>query len=118
MHETMVAKNLLDSIAAEAAKQRAKPIIARISCGTFNAVNDEVLKFAFDAIAKGTLCEGMKLQIEHKTIQGKCSSCGRQFDFDLTKPACRHCGCDKFDLLPDPPLLLEEIEFEGNPETE
>jgi hydrogenase nickel incorporation protein HypA/HybF len=112
MHETMVAKNLLDSISAEAVKQGARPITALISCGTFNAVNDEVLNFAFDAIAKGTLCEGIKLRIEHKSIQGKCSSCGKQFDFDLTRPACAHCGCDKFDLLPDPSLLLEEIEFE------
>jgi hydrogenase nickel incorporation protein HypA/HybF len=112
MHETMVAKNLLDAIEAEAAKQKARPIAARISCGTFNAVNDEVLTFAFEAIAKGTVCGQMKLQIEHKSIQGRCSGCGKQFDFDLTKPACTHCGGDKFDLLPDPPLLLEEIEFE------
>jgi hydrogenase nickel incorporation protein HypA/HybF len=112
MHETMVAKNLLDAIAAEAAKERAKPTIVRISCGTFSTVNDEILNFAFEAIAKGTICEQVKLEIEHKNIQGKCSSCGKQFDFDLTKSACTHCGCQKFDLLPDPPLLLEEIEFE------
>jgi Zn finger protein HypA/HybF involved in hydrogenase expression len=54
----------------------------------------------------------VKLEIEHKNMQGKCSGCGKQFDFDLTKSACTHCGCQKFDLLPDPPLLLEEIEFE------
>jgi hydrogenase nickel incorporation protein HypA/HybF len=116
MHETMVAKNLLDSIAAEAAKQKAKPTIVRISCGTFSVVNDEILNFAFEAIARGTICEEVTLEIEHKSIQGKCSGCGKQFDFDLTRPACTHCGCDKFDLLPDPPLLLEEIEFEENNE--
>jgi len=116
MHETMVAKNLLDSISAEAAKQKARPIAALISCGTFNAVNDEVLLFAFDAIAKGTVCYGMKLRIEHKSIQGKCSGCGKKFDFDLTRSGCTHCSCDKFDLLPDPPLLLEEIEFEEDDE--
>jgi hydrogenase nickel incorporation protein HypA/HybF len=116
MHETMVAKNLIDSICAEATKQKARPIVATISCGTFNAINDEVLTFAFDAIAKGTICDGMKLRIEHKSIQGKCSGCGKKFDFDLTKSGCTHCGCDKFDLLPDPPLLLEEIEFEEKDE--
>jgi hydrogenase nickel incorporation protein HypA/HybF len=116
MHETMVAKYLLDAIEAEAAKQKARPIAALISCGTFNAVNDEVLTFAFEAVAKGTICQGTKLRIEHKSIQGKCSGCGRVFDFDLTKSACTHCGCSRFDLLPDPPLLLEEIEFEGNNE--
>jgi len=43
MHETMVAQSLLATISDEAAKQNAKPIGAKISCGTLNAVNDEVL---------------------------------------------------------------------------
>lgn len=112
MHETMVAKNLFDSIIAEATKQNGKPVRAAISCGTFGAVNDEILTFAFDAIAKGSICENMTLEIEHKAIQGKCGQCQKQFDFDLMSQACAHCGSDKFDLLPDPPLLLDEIEFE------
>ena len=112
MHETMVAKNLLDSIIAEAQKLNSKPVRAAISCGTFSTVNNEVLIFAFDAIAKGTICENMKLDIEHKCIQGKCTQCEKEFDFDLMCMACPHCGCDKFDLMPDPPLLLDEIEFD------
>ena len=68
MHETMIAESLLATISEEAAKQNAKPICAKISCGIFNAISDEILCFAFEAIAKGTLCEGMKLQIEHKSL--------------------------------------------------
>lgn len=112
MHETMVAKGLLDSIIAESQKKNAKPVKAKMSCGTFNSVNDEVLLFAFEAIAKGTICEGMKLNIEHKNIQGKCKSCNKEFDFVIIKPQCSYCESDKFDLLPDPGLVLEEIELE------
>ena len=54
MHETMVAQNLLVTISAEAAKQNAKPVNARISCGKLHAISDELLVFAFEAIAKGT----------------------------------------------------------------
>jgi len=67
MHETMIAESLLAVILEEVKKQNAKPISAKISCGMFNAVNDEILCFAFEAAAKGTPCEGMKLEIEHKT---------------------------------------------------
>lgn len=112
MHETIVAKNLLDSIIAEATKQNAKPTIARISCGTFNTVNDEILTFAFEAIAKGTPCEDMKLEIEHKGLGAKCNDCGKEFEFDLARAQCTHCDSENFDLLPDPPLLLDEIEFD------
>ncbi len=111
MHETAIAESLLNLIVTEAARQRGRPTKAKISCGTFHAVNDDVLTFAFEAIAKGSVCEGMTLEIEHKPIKAKCKTCGYEFEFDLAAPACPSCGSD-FELLPDEPLLLEEIEFE------
>ena len=112
MHETMAAESLLTTISAESTKQNAKPVSAKISCGALNAINDEILCFAFEAIAKGTPCEGMRLEIEHKPIQGKCKNCDETFDFELCQPKCPQCGGEEFGLLPDAPLILEEIEFE------
>jgi hydrogenase nickel incorporation protein HypA/HybF len=112
MHETMVAESLLATISDEVKKQNAKPVSAKISCGMLNAVNDEVLCFAFDAIAKGTSCEGIRLEIEHKLMQGQCKKCNERFDFKLNCPKCPKCDSEEFDLLPDAPLLLEQIEFE------
>jgi hydrogenase nickel incorporation protein HypA/HybF len=111
MHETTVAQSLLVTILAEAAKRGAKPLSAKISCGVLNAVNDEVLCFAFDAIAKDTTCEGMKLEIEHKQLQGRCKSCAEIFEFELYQPNCPKCGSGDFELQPDAALMLEEIEF-------
>jgi len=111
MHETIVAESLLAAISAEAEKQNAKPVNARISCGMLNAINDEVLCFAFEAISKGTPCEGMKLQIEQKPMQGRCRTCNESFDIELSNPQCPKCNDKDFELLPDAPLLLEEIEF-------
>ena len=111
MHETMVAESLLAAISQEAAKQDAKPISAKISCGTFNAISDEILCFAFEAIAKGTSCEGTKLEIEHKSLQARCKKCNENFDVELSHPKCPKCDSKEFELLPDAPMLLEEIEF-------
>ncbi len=112
MHEATVAQAVLGAILAEAENQKARPIAAAISCGVLNAINDDVLLFAFEAIAKGTACEGLKLNIEHKPIEGKCRRCSQVFEFDIAKPSCGKCGGDDFELLPDAPLILEEIEFE------
>jgi len=112
MHEMMVAESLLTTISYEAAKRNAKPISAKISCGTLNPINDEALCFAFEAITKGTSCEGMKLEIEHKPIQGLCKNCNQDFDVEFSCPRCPKCSSEDFELLADAPLLLEEIELQ------
>jgi hydrogenase nickel incorporation protein HypA/HybF len=112
MHETMVAQNLMDIILEEAARQNAKPVSAKISCGTLNAVNDEVLRFAFEAVAKDTPCEGVELHIEHKPIRARCHNCGREFDVELSDPECPACKDETFELLPDVPLIIEEISLQ------
>ena len=112
MHETMVAQSLLATISQEAAKHNAKPVSAKISCGMLNPVNDEVLQFAFEAIAKDTACEGLSIQVEHKPLCARCKDCNRDFDVEFSEPRCPECGGEDFELLGDAPLVLEEIEFQ------
>ena len=112
MHETAIAQGLFDAIKKETERQKAKPLSAKITCGLLNAVNDEVLQFAFDAICEGTVCQATKLNIEHKPLQGKCKKCNKQFDVEISKPLCSNCGSDNFKLLPDEPIMLQEIEFD------
>lgn len=112
MHEAVVAQNLLEVMTLEARKHDAKPVAAKISCGELNAINDEVLSFAFEAIAKGTVCEGMTLCVEHRPIQARCNKCEEVFALRVSEARCPHCGSEDFELLPDAPLMLEEIEFD------
>ena len=112
MHEATVAQSLLVTISDEAEKYNARPIAARISCGTLAAINDEALHFAFEAIAKGTLCEDVRLEVEHKPLRARCRNCGESFEVDLSQPKCAKCGGEDFELLPDAPMVLEEIEFQ------
>ncbi len=112
MHEMMVAESLLATISDEATKHNARPIGAKISCGMLNPINDESLCFAFEAIAKGTACEGLKLEIEHKPIRGRCKNCNQDFDVEFSCPRCPKCGSEDLELLADAPLILEEIELQ------
>ena len=112
MHEATIAQSVLIAISAEAKKQSAKPITAKISCGVFNGVNGEAVCFAFEAMSKGTICEGVKLYVEQKPIQARCKKCYETFNLELHEPICPKCGFNDFELLPDAPLVLEEIEFD------
>lgn len=111
MHEAMIAQSLLESIIREAEKHNAKPLSATISCSVFDAVNDEALGFAFDTIARESICKDMKLKIEHRPLRGQCKKCNEVCEFEYRNPACSNCGSSTLDLLPQPPLTLEEIEF-------
>jgi hydrogenase nickel incorporation protein HypA/HybF len=111
MHEIVLAQNLLAAILEEAKNHNRKPVAAKISCGALSAVNDEALCFAFDALAKDTACEGLKLQVEHKSLQARCRNCGETFGVESAAPKCSNCGGEDFELLDDAPLLLEQIEF-------
>jgi hydrogenase nickel incorporation protein HypA/HybF len=113
MHETAVAQSLVELIVQEAQSRHLRPVRAKMSCGQLNAINDEVVTFAFEALAEGTPCAGTKLEIEHKPLQAKCKACGRVFAVDFMNAKCPDCGSEDFGLLPDAPLLVEEIEFEG-----
>ena len=84
MHETAIAQGLFDVIENEAKNQNAKPLSAKITCGYLSAVNDEVLKFAFEAISKDTICQNTKLTIDHKPLRAKCKECDKNFDIDIS----------------------------------
>ena len=112
MHETAVAQSLVEIISQEAQNRHAKPIHARMSCGELSAINDEVLSFAFEALAQGTPCAGTKLEVEHKPLEAQCKTCGRVFAVDFSNVKCPDCGGGDFDLRPDAPMLVEQIEFE------
>ncbi len=111
MHETVVAQDMIDVVLKEAGKYQKKPVRIKVSCGQLNALNDEVFGFAFEVVGKGTLCEGVRVDIEHKLLQGQCSDCCTIFDLDIDHAQCSACQSDAFQLLPDAPLILEEIEF-------
>lgn len=114
MHEMAVAESVLHTI-LEHARQLgdARPVSARISCGQFNALNDEAMQFAFETIAEGTPCQGMRLEIRHIPLQAACTQCGTTFAFDVYHPACTSCRSAEYAFEPDAPLLLEDIEFEN-----
>ena len=112
MHETIVARSVLATITAETQKLTARPLTAKISCGQLNPINDEALNFAFEIAAKGTPCEGIKLNVVHIPLRSTCKKCGETFDFDIYSSGCTACGSTDFTIAPDAPLLLEEIEFE------
>jgi hydrogenase nickel incorporation protein HypA/HybF len=113
MHEATIAESLIQSIIAASAEHSDKRIVRVVmSCGQINAINDEAMKFAFEAVAENTICEGAILEIKHTPLKSQCRRCKLEFDFDFYSPHCPDCSSTDIAIDADAPLLLEEIEFE------
>jgi hydrogenase nickel incorporation protein HypA/HybF len=113
MHEMAVAESILHTILEHAERLgNARAIAARISCGQFNALNDQAMRFALETISEGTVCRGMRLDIRHIPLQATCKDCQTTFTFDVHRPTCTACGSTQYEFEADAPLLLEDIEFE------
>ena len=112
MHEMMVADSLLRIILQQCQGRTGRPVSVKVSCGQLNAINDDILGFALEAIAKGTACEGMQLEVEHKPLEAQCRDCATVYAVAEGLPRCPSCGAGDFRLMPDAPLVLESIEFE------
>lgn len=114
MHEMMVADSLLRIILHECEGRPGRPVLAKISCGQLNPINQEVLAFALEAIAQGTLCEGIRLEVDQKSLQAQCQACSQVYAVGGGLLLCPGCGSSDYKLLPDAPLTLETIELEEN----
>jgi hydrogenase nickel incorporation protein HypA/HybF len=112
MHESAVAQNIVDTILTEAENRPGRITRVLISCGQINALNNEVMQFAFAAATTDTICQDAKLEIKHMPLKAVCRDCSGEFEFDLYDPQCPKCGKSDFSIGEDAPLLLEEIEFE------
>lgn len=111
MHEATVAQSLLGVILTHCEKQNARPVRGSISCGQLNTIHQDVFEFAFAALAEGTVCEGMRFDVEKKPFRAECQQCHHVFPVAFDTALCPQCNSECFTLLPDAPMLLETIEF-------
>lgn len=111
MDELEVAQTVFETICAEAEKVKLVPVAATLSCGDMCAVNTEALLEAFASLCEGTPCRGMRLEVRRIPVQMRCIACNTTADYNIAAPHCVKCGSHEFDFLPEPPVLLEDIEF-------
>lgn len=93
MHEFGIAESLLAAVTTAADKAGAAKVLrVRLKIGPLSGVVPEALRFAFDALAAGTVAEGAALEIDEPPVVLYCNDCGREFPGSLGDYRCPHCG--------------------------
>jgi hydrogenase nickel incorporation protein HypA/HybF len=105
MQDTVI---LATKQAREAGAQHIHRIMMRV--GALSGAVPESLEFAFEIVAKGTMAEGAKLDIERVPILCYCPTCAQEFEPTDFVCECTRCGRPSTDVRGGRELQVTSLE--------
>jgi hydrogenase nickel incorporation protein HypA/HybF len=92
MHEMGIANSVLEAVRTEMLRYPGTyPCRVGIRIGEMVAIDQDALRFCFEAMILDTNLECLELGIELRPRQHRCDVCGREFvvhDYDFSCPKC------------------------------
>jgi hydrogenase nickel incorporation protein HypA/HybF len=92
MHELGIANSILEAVRSELTRYPGeRPTKVGVRIGELSAVDEETLRFCFEAITHDTDLHELQLEIEQCPHRQRCSGCGCEFlvrDYDHRCPRC------------------------------
>lgn len=111
MHELSIAENILE-IVKENLSTTGSVKKVKVRIGKLANVIPDSLDFCFSAIAKGTLFEDAKLEIESVNIVAHCENCGSDSEVESYLFQCKKCGNADMKIIAGNELQVVEIEID------
>ncbi len=134
MHEASIALSILSKLEeiTSSAKNVKRVTRVKISVGMLSMVDIEALKFALEVLSKGTIAEGMRIDIEIAKPRFKCSRCQHTWVMEdipnsLTELKtilhlnpevivnylqCPKCGSRDVEIIEGSSIILQSVEVE------
>jgi hydrogenase nickel incorporation protein HypA/HybF len=113
MHEMSLAEGVLQIIEDSAKEQhfsRVKSVWLEI--GQLSSVEPDAMRFCFDAVVRGSLAEGAKLEIVIVDGGGQCMNCGQTVQIAQVHDACPACGGYPVNPTAGTDMRITELEVE------
>lgn len=113
MHEMSLIESVVALVEDERRKQpfsRVRTI--RLAVGVLGHAEPAALRFCFDAVTRGTIAEGARLEIERVPGEGWCACCRRTVSLAERFSACPVCGELQVRMTAGGELQLSELEVE------
>jgi hydrogenase nickel incorporation protein HypA/HybF len=110
MHELSLSGAVLNTVVKHAGERRVSLISVRV--GRLRQVVPDTLEFYFEFVARGTLCEGARLEQEVVEARLRCQPCEREWDIDVPAFRCPTCGSGDVVVATGNEFLVESIEVE------
>ena len=93
MHELSYARSMIEQIEAFLQKEKFTRISSiNLKIGKMSGIDPLSLEFCFDIVAKGTIAEGAKINIEHVPLKIFCHKCNIEIEPTKHVYACPVCA--------------------------
>lgn len=113
MHEMSIAEALLKIVEENAAKHNSRKVISiNIKAGAMRGIVPDTLDLCFEIIARGTIAENARLNVEEIPLRISCKNCFHVFtpmDFIMI---CPKCGMTETEIISGMELYVQDIEIE------
>ena len=98
----------------ESAKQAGSEKVLKISLsvGVMTEAIEDALRFAFEALSEGTMCESAELEITMIPPVSVCAECGNEYEHDRFHMLCPECGSSFTQLIQGKELQIDSIEVD------
>lgn len=113
MHEMSLTEGVVEILRDEARKQGFSRVrLVRLEIGAIGGVDPQAMEFCFDAVTRGTLAEGARLEIVTTPGQGWCLDCGKTVPLSERFGACPDCGAHHVQMTGGGEMRVRELEVD------
>ena len=110
MHEMAIAEGMLEIVEATARGNAAARVSAIwLELGALSHVEPHALAFCFDAVARGSVAEGARLEIVTLAGEAWCMPCGERIGLQRRGDPCPHCGSHQLEVVRGDEMRVKEI---------
>jgi hydrogenase nickel incorporation protein HypA/HybF len=115
MHEMGIASSVLDAVRVEAVRHgEGRPCKVGLRVGEMSALDEDSLRFCFEAMTSGTDLESLQLEIEICPRRHRCTKCSREFVVLEYNVRCPQCASLETECVGGDELELAYLEVEEN----
>ncbi len=110
MHELSLSSAIVNTVVKHARGRRVTVVNLRV--GKMRQVVPDTLEFYFEFVARGTVCEGARLEQEVIDARLRCKECGHQWEIEIPAFRCPQCTGSDVQIASGDEFEVEAIDVE------
>ena len=110
MHELSLSGAIVNTVVKHAGERKVSVVTMRI--GQLRQVVADTLEFYFEFVARGTVCQGARLELRLIPALLACEACDREWTVEFPDFRCPTCGRGGVEIIAGNEFEVESIDVE------